>query len=163
MPSRKRNKGKDRKARKEENKRVEMRNKWQAWARGEFERGHVTTTCAHGGDEMILSDNNHPVCSFMDTYFGNWTAMTTTKNLKDTFQKHAEVWNDHSWKRIAINILVRIGTNLLLDKYTGTRTIALAIVVLENYDGSGDIESTMNCHVVATKFRDILRGGCILA
>ena len=162
MPSRKRNKGKDRKARKAENKRVEIRNTWQAWARGEFEGQqediilcrHVA--CGNEVDTMISEDgNHHPVCSFMDTYFGNWNAMTTTENLRDTYQKHTEVWKSESYKKIAVNILVRIGTNFSLNKYTGPRTVALAIVVLENYDGGDEIESTVNYRVVATKFRDL--------
>ena len=155
MSSRKRNKGKDRKARKEENKRVEMRNKWQSWARGEFERGHVTTTCAHGGDEMILSDNNHPVCSFMDTFFDFDNRGTMSDILENTFQKHPKVWKSESYREIAVNILVRIGTNFLLSDRAGLRFFARAIAVLENSDGSGDIESTVNCHVVATKYRDL--------
>ena len=103
---------------------------------------------------MISEDDNIPICSFMDTYFGNWNAMTTKKNLRDTFQKHTEVWHNASYRKIAVNILTKIGANFLLNDRIGPRTIALAIVVLENYDGIG-IELTVNYRVVATKFRDL--------
>ena len=41
--SRKRNKGKDRKAKKEESKRIEMYNDWQSWARGKSKKIYGVT------------------------------------------------------------------------------------------------------------------------
>ena len=65
MPSRKRNKGKDRKARKAENKRVEIRNTWQGWVRGEFDSCTLNTQiivqcniqCNHGFADLIPDDD----------------------------------------------------------------------------------------------------------
>ena len=137
MPSRKRNKGKDRKARKAENKRVEIRNTWQAWARGEFEGQnddiilcrHVA--CGNEVDEIISEDGNHTICSFMDTYFGKWGTTTLCDLLENTLEKHPKVWDNDIYRKIAVNILVRIGTNFLLNEFTEPcRAIARAILVL---------------------------------
>ena len=51
MPSsrnRKKNKGKERKAKKEEAERVDIYTKWKRWANGEQLDGSVVTQCNHG-------------------------------------------------------------------------------------------------------------------
>ena len=103
-------------------------------------------------------DNDHPVCSFMDTFHINAAnQLDVVDNLSDTFKKHPQFWNSESFRAMAINVFVRIGTNMFFDKRTSSLGfIAQAIVVLENYNGSGYIESTYNFRVVATKFRDLL-------
>ena len=72
--SRKRNKGKDRKAKKEESKRIEMYNDWQNWARGKsiilnvagvFQRVEL---CNHGFG-TVLPEESHPVSRFISDYF----------------------------------------------------------------------------------------------
>ena len=56
--SRKRNKGRDRKAKKaaekEEAERVKIYDGWQNWARGLWANGTVVTQCNHGFDELVL-------------------------------------------------------------------------------------------------------------
>ena len=79
MTSRKRNKGKERKAKKFEAeqvaKRVKARTTWQYWARGEMGLnvgGNCiiqSIECNHGCNVTIPDENNHPVCGFMDLYF----------------------------------------------------------------------------------------------
>ena len=78
MPSRKRNKGRDRKAKKAaleaeiyDSEKLAVRRVWHAWARGLDDSGGVITPCNHGGATIIPDDVNHPVCSFMDTLFRN--------------------------------------------------------------------------------------------
>ena len=178
MPSRKRNKGRDRKAKKDaermESEREIVRNVWLGLARGLNEKGRVITQCNHGA-LTIPKNNAHPVVSFMDTFFDNmlYKTMATSPNLYDTLQKHADVWNNVSQRKTAMNILLSIGTNQLLDDdFLGPMDLALylshaiaflenyasSVVVLENYDGR-DIESTMNCPVAETKVRDIFNSG----
>ena len=161
MPSRKRNKGKDRKAKKEAERAESERLRWQGWARGTLRT--ETIACDHGCSLVMPNDENHPVVGFMDTLFVNsiHNKMASSINLSDSFQKYNDVWNNKSYREVARNILLSVGTNQLLDNdILGPKGISLylshAIVVLENYDGTSNIESTMDCRVVATKFRDLL-------
>jgi len=66
--SRKRNKGKDRKAKKEESKRVTLYNTWQKWACGDMGRNRISIQCNHGVDTTI-PDISHPISSFITEYF----------------------------------------------------------------------------------------------
>ena len=167
MPSRKRNKGRDRKAKKAalEAERVEsetsgLRSLWQGWARGKcmVDGREFITPCNHGGALIIPNDKNHPVCSFVDTLILNTAAhnMHTLNNMYDTFQRHTEVWKNESYRKLAIQILVHIGTNSLLCNDSSTpKEKARAIVILENYDGTGDIDSSIYNNCTSTKLRDI--------
>ena len=119
MPSRKRNKGKDRKAKKAEQeakkvekKRVKAHNIWQKWTHGIGKEGRKLIHCNHGF-ATIVPDENHPVSSFMDSFYINWESqMTVVPNLKNTFQTHPQVWNNDNYREMVINILIRIGTQI---------------------------------------------------
>ena len=101
MPSRKRNKGKERKAKKAElevkrieNEKMVVREGWQGWARGQdmLEDGRVITQCNHGCDLVIPNSNNHPVTSFMDAFFmydandSNILSIPMEKYLRETYR-----------------------------------------------------------------------------
>jgi len=113
MPaSRKRNKGKDRKARqqakKEENERSIANTLWRGLC-------NAGIGCEHGCGAMI--SNDHPVSTFMDQFIMNLDkgnenfALLVSETLKDSFKSHIQIWNDESYRRLAIIILIRIGTN----------------------------------------------------
>ena len=75
MVSRKRSKGKERKAKKAEKEaeieRAEMRQTWQSLLTGEY-NNMSKITCNHGFDvTMILDSKSHPVPYFVDTFFIN--------------------------------------------------------------------------------------------
>ena len=182
MTSRKRNKGKDRKAKKAalEAEKVDsvkelVRHQWHAWARGLDDSGRVISPCSHGGALIIPDDKNHPVCSFVDTFFLNTAVhnMHTLHNmydtfhkrnilqsLVDTFQRHAEVWKNESYRKMAIQILVHCGTTSLHCKDTGMpQEVTRAIVILENYDGVGGIDSVLYNPIASKKLRDIHLAG----
>ena len=169
MPSRKRNKGRDRKAKKAaleaekvESERSALRRVWHAWARGLDDCGGVITSCNHGCDLVVPDDVNHPVCSFMDTLFRNDALhnMHTLYNMNDTFQRHAEVWKNESYRKMAIQILVHCGTTSLHCKDTGMpQEVTRAIVILENYDGVGGIDSVLYNPIASKKLRDIHLAG----
>ena len=113
MVSRKRNKGKERKAKqvekKAENERASVRTIW---------KGLVThSDCNHGLGKIIPDDENHPVSGFMDDFFLYWLekGMGAIDSLRDTYQKHLTVWRNVSYRKIAINILICIGTNMLME------------------------------------------------
>jgi hypothetical protein len=79
--------------------------------------------------------------------------------MNDTFQRHAEVWKNESYRNMAIQILVHCGTNSLHYKDTGMiREITSAIVILENYDG-GAANSVVYNPVASKKLRDIHSAG----
>ena len=175
MPSRKRNKGKERKAKKAEqeverieNERALTRELWQGWALGQDmyiqDSGRIITRCNHGCVLMIPNDN-HPVTSFMDAFFMKCffsESKSIVDVLSDSFDTHRAVWNDDSHRNMISGLMLGIGTNMILGNDVNAlglpRNIAYAVVVLENYDGSGDIHKTMRSRVVASKYRDGLGG-----
>ena len=170
MVSRKRNKGKERKAKQVETKRAAVRHIWQGWARGR-ENNAIITRCDHTLGAAMISDfdDSHPVLSFMDDLFINWLEknLEMTESLVDTLQ-HQQVWNDSSYRNVAIKLLLCIGTNLLLvhDVANGLRddqmiNIALfaaqVVVVIEKYGIAGEINLVFNTS--GAKLNDLYCGG----
>ena len=171
MPSRKRNKGKERKAKKAaleaeviESKRAMARKAWHGWARrGENIRSvQFITQCNHGCDLMI-PDDNHPVTSFMDAFFMNCYFAQGRKDivgsLADSFGTQLAVWNDDRHRKMTRDLMLVIGANMILLGNEANIEIAYVLMVLENYDGSSEIDSTMNSRVVTSKARDFSCGG----
>jgi len=151
--SRKRNKGRDRKAKKEESKRVAMYDSWQGWASGRNRATGEHAQCNHGLVTTI-PDLSHPVSSFITEYLLCYDVNDTYMAL----QNIAEGLDD-SYRKLAIDILILIGANLMLCKNTAVfvtgREAAFAIVVLEKYEELHDFQSTLNCRVVSNKVRDL--------
>lgn len=114
--------------------------------------------CNHGSAVKVPDD--HQVSSFMDLFFTN---LRDNKdlfgNMRDTLQKHPEVWiNDTRWD-MAIDLLTNIGTNMLLSEESAIGTtyalyVANAIIILEQYVGE-DISSIINNPSIAKKMRDL--------
>ena len=158
MPSRKRNKGKERKAKKAaleaeviESKRAMARKAWHGWARGEdvmLDNVRVITQCNHGCDLMIPDDANHPVTSFIDVLFMNYFFVEVKDIgdiLADSFDTQLAVWNDDRHRKMTRDLMIGIATNMILGKadvLLVPRDIAYAVMMLENYDGSGEIDRT---------------------
>ena len=166
MVSRKRNKGKERKAKKAEKEaeieRTKRRQTWQYWVTGECNiMGEIT--CNHGFDvSMILNNKNHPVPYFLDTFFINSEKgrICSLVNLRDTFQLHPAVWNNASHRQMARNLLVCIVTNvlLLLETDKGIKSASYmsdAIIVLEKFhETAGDIDLAFYSRTAGSKRRD---------
>ena len=137
---------------------------WRACA---LENRRVITQCNHGCI-LIIPDDNHPVTSFMDAFFINCYFAEGDINiadiLRDTFNKYPEVWNDDGHRKMTRDMMLRMGTNMILGNkvnVTGMpKDIAYAVVVLENYDGSGDLQTTVRSRVVTWKMRDLRCGKC---
>ena len=174
--SRKKNKGKDRKAKKieaERSRKEKARFKWLSWAIGnEKVTGSKTIECDHGCDDLLVpNDIDHPVVTFLNNFIihleGHNTTFTYDYNytiaemLQATFKVHPQVWNDESYKNMAVDIMTSMGTNMLLAKGdTGVKTkmalnIARSIIILENYNGTGSYEAVSNSRVVQSKARDL--------
>jgi len=161
--SRKRNKGKERKAKqlakKEENEKVKAHEHWRSF--------YSSKNCDHGHTLMISDD--HPVSSFMDNFYINLLKrheemkpldLVVSETLRELFKSHVQIWNNESYRRLTIGILVRIGTDTLLRGddvvlWSGAVCLAQSIVILEHYDGPGSINVALNCRRSISKRRDL--------
>ena len=162
MVSRKKNKGKERKAKKVENEKVERRRRWQRLFSGLDANNVEFSQCDHGC--AVISPDDLAVVSFMDDFFipgSGWS--NTLRNLP-------RIWNHENSRNITISIFLRIGTNLLsLDTFgcdqsqsqtilDATALIAKTILVLENYNKKMSIDAVCFIPSVAAKMRDITNG-----
>ena len=166
MPSsrnRKKNKGKERKAKQDEAKRALVYNTWKGLVRGDTKSGSIH--CNHGLVEV--PDITHPVASFLHTLFCRDHIMT------DYIQQHTDVWNNECYRKMAVQMLVRIAaTNLLANEIVTTAEnvhldglgfawgSTTTILVLENYEetfadtGDNYVLARHN-RIVASKNRDV--------
>ena len=168
MPSRKRNKGKERKAKKEETEREEVRKLWQEWARGKAPSSRTVISCDHGRASihpllMIQpSNNNHPVSRFIDQFFLEIVQEKNQHRIKDLLQAHSQICNNDADRKLATDILIVIGVNNLLMYPDGrnaqtvaglTSLIADLVLILENY--TVDFDTTCLPRDVAKKLKGI--------
>jgi len=92
------------------------------------------------------------------------------QQLRKIFKSDTQIWKDESYRKAAIDIFTRIGTNLLLkyeeideeipcgkvrSTYGSALIIANVIIALEHYDGENDIDSVIKKRVVISKWRDL--------
>jgi len=152
MPSRKRSKGKERKAKKEKGERELVKAFWRNFCR--------SIECNHGcGCGEIIISEDHPVSSFMDTYFGyefgNYASVE--QHLVHRFQTHTHIWTNESYKKMAMKILIRVGANMLLNhqSFEWPACIAHSILVFEHYNGTDDIEAVTSSKAVVSKGRKL--------
>ena len=112
MPSRKRTKGKERKAKKAEleaeNDKILVRRIWKGWARGENEKNEKIVHCSHGLNlNVTIPDDGHPVSKFIDSLF-------FAKKLKNVFEMHPQLFNNETYREMAATLLVSIAVTTLL-------------------------------------------------
>ena len=145
--SRKRNKGKERKAKREADKAEAIRaNAHQLWWR--FCSSISYPQCDHGCDVAISDD--HPISSFIDQFYINLRhkRMTASEGLTNLFETHRQIWNNNSYTKLAIDTLIRIGTNMMvIDDIDISWLLCLAqtIVILElDYNDTNDIDLILN-------------------
>lgn len=157
--SRKKNKGKERKAKKAESERVNCYNNWQDWARGNLSSAtfggvdvgatgeHVQ--CSHGLELDELPDIYHPVSRFINSFLMG-------EDSTSTLQSHAEVWNNDNYREMAIRILTNIGANWIICKIENDGgSIARLTMMLESYGRTRDYELTVASRDVSAKMREI--------
>ena len=164
MPSRKRNKGKERKSKKEEAKAETW---WRSWVIGPPPRGELrlrslllppnhppSPRCTHGCIDVPPPD--HAVCRFMNKFYEEWAGKCGADLfvvMKRTFDAHSDVWNNANYRQTTIRVMLRMGTNLILDdgssdddsnvRRTQSR-IANSILILDCYDSDGDFTHAFN-------------------
>ena len=160
MPSRKRNKGKERKAKKEAiaaKNDDRLDNTWRGWALGEDvlssdEKKRIH--CEHGCDVTAPTDRDHPVCCFMNSFMGN------KSDWAEILYLLPQIWDDDNYRNMAIHILTRIGINnlLLIKDHPPTvqrNNIACTIMILENYNEAMKVSEVFLTLRVASKVRDL--------
>ena len=144
MPSRKRNKGKERRARKE----ARSGAWWRHWTIGD--RAESDVGCDH---RCVVPPSDHTVSRFMNTIDEEWKNNSLVAAMRYTFFKHPDVWKSAEHRKIAIGLLLRMGTNLMLQKNRANEdkrkfelvvTIAQAILLLECYGDKGNFDDAYN-------------------
>ena len=165
MVSRKKNKGKERKAKKEENKKAERHSRWERFVRGEDENNRKVIHCDHGCAVEIPDSLDHPVANFMDELFatGDWA----TCDWFFCLSSHAKLWSNDTYRNMAIDLLLNIGANLLLggdsqihgdSTSTDATHIACTIVVLDHCNETMSMSEVLFTHGVSAKSRDLSYG-----
>ena len=134
MTSRKRNKGKERKAKRAATKTEEW---WRSWsAIGDRESG-----CNHG---CVVPAQDHAVSRFMNKYCEEFKhCRNSLKAMMKTFEEHAGVWSNAEYRQMAIDIFLRLGTNMILSEdynWDSSMRNGLGILLLECYDGNRDFD-----------------------
>ena len=147
MPSRKRAKGKARKSKAADRhwKEVEQYH-WKGWVLWEDRDENKAIQCNHG-HRTIFPSADHPVYSFVDGLFlvadthlsvskdferageGLWSLL---EYVKKSFNDHSSVWMNEDNRKMAIDILLGIGTNAILYGGGGARALAIAALLLEH-------------------------------
>ena len=160
--SRKRNKGKDRKAKKLEIERAKAHDAW--WA---FTTLNISN-CDHGCT-IIPNDSDHPVSKFLDELYLQITEMDDGMEVfRSTFDTHPHIWNDTNNRKLLLNTLVRIGTNMLIASCNLSRLttgfvanwrlsskVATIILIFHEYIETMSIGSAFLSQHVITKRRDL--------
>ena len=147
MPSsrnRKKNKGKERKAKKEEAERECVYKTWNCLVRGAMKL-RDPILCNHGSVE--IPDISHPVSSFMHTFFyGDRRAI-----------QQIDIWNNECYRKMAVQMLIRMAaTNLIGNKDGGLEFawgLVNTILVLENYEETGNLDD--NYFLAGTALRHL--------
>ena len=134
MPSRKKAKGKLRKAKAAAAPPRER--EWEVLAR--WSKRNVAIQCNHGSD---LSSWNvgDPLYIYMNAVE---SFQLNSQNLEDgileLYETFTSVWNDSKQRKTAVDVLLAVGTNMICrDNEVGyASTLAIVASVMQNYDGS---------------------------
>ena len=150
--SRKRNKGKDRKAKQLAKKEEVAHSFWRDGL-------NTISNCEHGFPK--ISTDNHPVSSFMDQFYMNscYKNMNVKDNLMDLNKSHPQIFENEGYRKLVLAVLTRIGTNMLLGGVDVWPIIlAHSIVFLEHYNDKAwelDDLGVIIERVLLSKWRDI--------
>ena len=160
--SRKKSKGKERKAKKAEVERFKKRDAtWLGWAIGDPVGRRIE--CSHGCDipmsyNQAFPDPMHLVMCFLDELY---TPNLTIDNFLNALhmQKHLKVWQDGEYRAMLLNIFIRMGTNMMLHAEKrdthGASLVATIITILEQLPEVGSLDIAFNGRRTRTKMRDL--------
>ena len=152
MPSRKRQKGKERRAKaatqtadQDESEKVD----WSQLGRlGECNHGCPIIAPRHSVSDLVndvleaASDENKFI----------------TDSMKLSLERHPQLWNDKENRKMAMHILISFTVNYILNGeiIEAGRPMASALLFLSNYDGLGSLDTA--AYVCAALRRDIVCG-----
>ena len=87
---------------------------WQGWALGKLDFIGKNISCDHGF--VISKEIDHPIIvNFMDDITAHFiTSPTLVDMLNASSEKHPQVWNDDKYRKLALDVMKSIGTNMLL-------------------------------------------------
>ena len=167
MPSRKRSKGKERKARQAESRLSSVVKSWEDWF--EWSQLNDKIQCSHG-NTIVLPSSNSPQYSFVESLLAHKVGqINVLQRLGQSLANHTALWKEEIHRYAAIEILTTIITNrLLFEDQFGTKSVSTksyfmhncylctVLLVLENYDGGDDIHTTFyQPNGVASRVRDL--------
>ena len=144
MPSRKRNEGKERKAKREAA--ANQTCLWRRWASGNEAR------CSHGCG--MIPPTDHPVSRFMNAFEDalNGRRSDVLTVMQKLFKSHPQVWNNDEHRQMTIDILLSTGTNTILgakgdeeNRVKFAWGVGFASLLLDCYDGNGDFRYAYGC------------------
>lgn len=150
MPSRKRNKGKERRAKAAQSA-AERSSWWLGWAR--WNEHPRAAPCNHGC--ASIPDSGHAVYKFIDAFGGfvqemkvrNSSELTASEKFANLCEEHLEVWDDSRMGKMAIDVMLRVGTNAILSgddqDMTSSYTFSKGILLLEYYRSQCATAATM--------------------
>lgn len=160
MPSRKRNKGKERRAKKD----AATLRRWEMLSRdysGE-------NSCNHG---CVIPQRDHAVSIFMnkvaEAFFDGDQAIAVMRN---SFGTHPEVWSNAEYRQLALCVFLNIGTNLILAganegpipkpaAVAVAREVSVATLMLECYDGEGGFQCAAHVPMASGTMMPLTQGG----
>ena len=159
--SRKRNKGKKRKAKKDEIERAErerLLDIWLGWASGVQKYVGDTVTCDHGCG-AIPDDLDLPILSFLCMISARGFSVGNLINASYT-NDGGIVLKNGRYRESVVNILIRMGTNMLVsdsrENDISALTLAKSIATIEQCDDTGSLY--FNSRIVSRKIRDLHTG-----
>jgi len=100
----------------------------------------LTQRCNHGCP--VLPATDHVVSLFLDAMWArSGIQESPDRVMLDKFDNHRQVWDDATLRKMSLDIMVAIGTNIILSTDNrnnyDARRLAVVIAVLELYNGNG--------------------------
>ena len=157
MPSRKRSKGKERKAKRVEARLSSTVHSWENWF--EWSQLNDKIRCNHGRDIKLSRD--HPVYTFLHNLISKKEGEPVQRavlvfDLLNSFKACPEVWKDDELRSTVSDVLATIVTNHVLhevqfksDMTSGIIYLSSTIIILDSYDGGENLHSTL-CQPIAS-------------
>jgi len=181
VPSRKRSKGKERKAKQIESRLSNIDKTWEGWF--EWSQLNDKIQCCNHGQNVSWPSFNSPQFSFIESLIAQKVDTgNVLQRLGKSLAIHSALWKEETHRLAAIEVLTILITNRLLfeDQY-GTKHVSknklffvqncflcTVLLVVENYDGGDDIHTTFyrpngvagkvrNLNPIGSNQRDILK------
>jgi hypothetical protein len=128
---------------------------WRIWAMVGMTQG-----CNHGCP--VLPAPDHAVSLFMDAMWPRSGVQQSADHfILNTFYNHRQVWDNATLRKLALNIVVSIGTNIILgiDNRIKLAYLAVTIATMEQYNGNGEDGFALAIWQGSFMAEDLLGGG----